>query len=166
MLKRATYAVVASAATELAANLSVRGQHRARARKLRGPSPPQLEAALSDVNQLLSGERPPTTPIEVLAVYCWVHEQLYGCLPIELIGETKSVRTTRMAALARIRYVATRHFNGSFVPFIDFLAWSAGRERARQQRKPGEEWRVGWRLQFSDGFLTDWQVARKKGRRG
>ena len=53
MLKRATYAVVASAATELAANLSVRGQHRARARKLRGPSPPQLEAALSDVNQLL-----------------------------------------------------------------------------------------------------------------
>ena len=93
----------------------------------------------------------------LVALYAWMHEQVYGVPPLELVG-----RAYAGASMMAQKMIAD-WFEGDPNLAVDFLKWCWGRERYRVKRRAEtgqtSDFRIGWRLQFGRSFLSDYRVA-------
>lgn len=102
-----------------------------------------------------SGDWSGASGTHLVALYAWLHAQVYGVENAELDG-----RQWALAAQAAGRMVAN-HFADDYGSAVVFLRWAWKREQGREQwrrenHKDGG--RIGWRLQFSGSIVTDYRV--------
>lgn len=101
-----------------------------------------------------------------MGLYALCHEMVYGVLPSEL----EEVRLFRLASREAARLLRSS-FGGDVDSAVEYLKWVWGREKGRvqwaaSQSPPKERGRLGWRLSFSEAFVTDYRVAQASKRRG
>lgn len=101
-----------------------------------------------------------------MGLYAACHEMVYGVLPEEL----EEVRLFKLAAREASRLLRAS-FKGEVDAAVEYLKWVWGREKGRvqwaaSQSPPKERVRLGWRLSFSESFVTDYRVALASRRRG
>lgn len=89
-----------------------------------------------------------------LALYCLLHNHVYGTLPDE-------VRDHFHAAVMKVRAVLKSEFNENPVHLVEYIRWVWVREAKQlEKRDPENTFRIGWRLQFGKAFLSDYRVAK------
>lgn len=102
-----------------------------------------------------SGDWGDASGTHLVALYAWLHAQVYGVENAELDGKQWG-----LAALAAGRMVSN-HFAGDWGAAVVFMRWAWKREQGREtwrreNGKPGG--RIGWRLQFGGSLVTDYRV--------
>jgi hypothetical protein len=127
-----------------------------RRRAFRGKSRTGIERAREQMNAMCeSGEWGQATGDHLVALYEWLHEQVYGVATAELDGKNWS------AAAAMANRMTKEYFGGDYGRAMLFMKWAWNRERFReeQRRARGQSGsRIGWRLQFSGALVTDHRV--------
>ena len=102
-----------------------------------------------------SGDWGGATGAHLVALYEWIHEQVYGVAPGELDGKTWAI--ARQAAGRMVE----QQFGGDYGAAVVFMRWAWKREQRSEQwrRETGKEGRrIGWRLQFHGALITDYKV--------
>lgn len=97
------------------------------------------------------------TPAHFVALYAWLHAEVYGAAPAELRSDAW------WGAVSAATKMLREEFSGEPLRMLDFVRWTWRRERAREQRPTrddgAEARRIGWRLQFFLRHLvTDYRV--------
>lgn len=133
----------------------------------RGERPPtKFQAALQSARRRAQSGEWATADGEVLVgLYGMLHELVYGVLPEELEEVTLFKQAARTAAK-----LLRESFGGEVDSAVEFLKWVWEREQGRVKwaanQPPVQRGRLGWRLNFSAAFVTDYRVAMSpKGRR-
>lgn len=108
----------------------------------------------------MSGDWGDAAPSMLVALYEWLHREVYGVAPAELDG-----RAWAFATAAAKKLVATE-FAGDMADVVDFMKWvwkrEEGRERWRREHNRDGS-RIGWRLQFFPGYLlTDYRISKSR----
>lgn len=119
-----------------------------------------MEKLLHETEQLKNaGEWQSMTPKHFVALYCLLHQHVYGVLPDEVRHHW------RLAVGAATRQL-NQQFGGDKLRMVGFMRWAWNRERKRHEKRGDDsDFRMGWRLQFGPGMLVDYRVAlNKKGR--
>ena len=101
-------------------------------------------------------------PQHLVALYGWLHGEVYGAEPLELKGEAWWGAGSAAGKLVR------EEFGGSVAAALDYVRWVWRRERAREKKAAEQDARrIGWRLMFCmRHLLTDYRVANaRSGRR-
>ncbi len=97
------------------------------------------------------------TPKNIVALYCWCHEHVYGVRP----GELNNAKSW-LAACAMAKRLATNEFDGDLTKLVGFLRWTWAREKRtekwRRSHLDGGGRRMRWRLQFSRDLVTDFRI--------
>ena len=131
----------------------------------RGKTLTEIEAAVVDAKaRARSGDWEDVKATVFVGLYAMCHESTYGVAPAEM---TELVQF-RAAAKNASKLLADT-FGGSAARMVSFIKWTWLREKsrldyARKRGNAGDRGRIGWRLQFSKSFVTDYQVAAKGGR--
>jgi hypothetical protein len=117
-----------------------------------------IDKARSGMQEMLGAEKwKDATGTHLVALYEWVHEKIYGVLPLELDGRAWA----RAASMAN-RMVAT-HFENDFEKAVTFMRWVWRGEKKREEwrRDKGVDGgRIGWWQMFNGGrFITDYKVS-------
>ena len=100
-----------------------------------------------------------------MALYAWLHREVYGVDAAELCD-----RAMLTAAVAAANRMLERDFGGEAERAVDFLRWTWKREarfekKRRDDRAEGR--RITWRLQFAARhLLVDYRVDLVRGRAG
>lgn len=94
-------------------------------------------------------------PRHFVALYWRLHEHVYRVEPLEL----EDARAWGNACVA-VAQLLSGMFRGDRGDLARFMAWAWGRE----VRRPSQR-RMGWRLQFSATFVTDYRVQQNRGQR-
>lgn len=95
----------------------------------------------------------------LVALYEWLHEQVYGVATAEL-----DARTWALAAQAAAR-MADQQFEGDYGRAVVFMRWVWKREieREKWRRENGKSGsRIGWKLAFHGSLVTDYKVDRAR----
>ena len=138
-----------------------------RSRGRRGGKVSALTKAVAEAKRLAaSGDWSEAAGKDLVGLYAFCHEAVYGVAPNELLDAGQFRAASRLAAK-----LTRSAFGGSFDECAAFVRWTWLRERGRekwaaeQDRKRG---RLGWRLAFSIHFVTDYRVemTRDERRRG
>jgi hypothetical protein len=120
-------------------------------------SPSQIRKARSEMDLMAaSGQWDQARGHHLVALYEWLHREVYGVEAAELDG-----RTWAIAASMAGRQVANE-FGGRPEAAVDFLQWVWKREQGREQYRRDthrEGGRIGWRIQFGRQLLTDYRVS-------
>lgn len=98
--------------------------------------------------------------VHLVALYRWLHQNVYGIEPLELDG----------AEWARASVVANRfcaeQFGSDFGACVEFMRWAWKREQwkenqraTRDPNKTIDSFRIGWRYQFSPRLVTDYRIG-------
>lgn|GEM_PF-6952386 len=97
-----------------------------------------------------SGDWLTATPEHVVALYAWLHTNIYGADPLDLFQGDALV-----GASSACRKLLKDEFKGDTKALVRFVAWCWSRERNRPCTR-----RITWRLQFvSRALLVDYRVA-------
>lgn len=145
----------AQPAEEAPADALVRMVGVGKPRAKRRPSPTRVREEV--IAMLGSGDFSKARPMHLVALYEWLHLQVYGVRAAEL-----EVASTWHAASFAASRLVEQQFRGDVEAAIEFVRWTWTRERERAKtRKEGQQvFRVGWRLQFVTGYiLTDFRMA-------
>jgi len=122
-----------------------------------------LEIALDDAaRRAQSGEWDGSKGATFVGLYAFCHRRAYGELP----GELEQPGEFRIAARAAAE-VVHRAFADDGCAMAEFMVWCWSREQRTmlwRRSKNLECSRMGWRLQFSRRFETDYRVARSQRR--
>lgn len=116
----------------------------------------QIGRAREQMNAMAaSGEWGEASGTHLVALYEWLHEQVYGVATAEL-----DPKTWTLAAQAAGR-MAEQQFDGDYGRAVVFMRWWAKREMEREKwrrenNRPGG--RVGWRLMWHGTLVTDYKV--------
>jgi len=94
-------------------------------------------------------------PVHFVALYAWLHEQIYGTAPADLfMGNTTKLSIFACAKLLK------DEFAGDKDELVEFMKWCWVRE---QKKKNRDDWRITWYRQFvARTLLTDYRVARAR----
>jgi len=106
-----------------------------------------------------TGDWGDAAPRHYVAAYALLHERTYGVAPAELTP------TTRLHAAGMAANLLRREFDGEPGEMAAFLRWTWQREKEREtwRRANGRDGgRIGYRLQFTGGLLTDYRVAKAR----
>lgn len=144
------------AAQQAEAASSVASFARAGKRKTKGPDPEHARAQLREM--LVANDFTKATPTVLVALYEWLHEQVYGARPVE-IARRAVWKTVAFAAGKLVK----NEFRDDVGAVVDFMRWCWDRERTRMARQQPERrmGRIGWRLQFVTGhLLTDYRISK------
>ena len=91
-------------------------------------------------------------PIHFVALYSWLHEEIYGVEPTDLYKDDAV-----MGAMSACAKLLRDEFDANCKTMVQFVAWCWVRER--KKKNPGD-FRITWRYQFaSRSLLTDYRVA-------
>ena len=112
-------------------------------------------------------------PAHFVALYAWLHAEVYGAPPAELRSQAWWGAVSAATKLLRDEFSDEAHPEGSPLRMLDFIRWVWRRERGREQRAAAREGeghearRIGWALQFVLRHLvTDYRVdMAREGRR-
>lgn len=113
----------------------------------------EIAAFRSDPDRWVTG-----TPAHFVALYAWLHAEVYGAPPAELRSDAWWGAVSAAAKLLR------DEFSGEPLRLLDYIRWTWRRERGREQKAAarddgGESRRIGWKLQFVyKHLLTDYRV--------
>lgn len=118
----------------------------------------EREAARERVRVMLaSREWDSTRGLELVELYAWCHQQVYGVAATDL-DAYEALQAQRMAGA----FIA-RECSGEPARAVEFVRWAWGRERVREQRRralAGDDgYRLGWRLVFGNKLIVDWRLA-------
>lgn len=138
-----------------------KGKAKAPPKKRTGVSKASFDRAMTDVSDLMaSGDWSKAKPIHVFALYCHLHEHVYGVPP----GETGSADRTR--ACFQVANLIRSQFDGKISEMVDFVRWAWQREESREswRRENGRlsGFRLGSRLLFSGTMVSDYRVQMKR----
>lgn len=117
----------------------------------------QIERAREQMNAMSdSGDWGEACGIHLVALYEWLHEQVYEVPTAEL-----DPKNWALAAQAAGRMV-DQHFGGDYGRAVIFMraTWNRERETEQWRRENGRGGRrIGWRLMFAHGALiTDYKL--------
>jgi len=116
----------------------------------------RMEVAAREVGVMLkTGDWQNARSIHFVALYVWLHKHTYGTEPLEL---TPACRLHCAGLVVRI---LEQHFRDDPGALADFVRWVWAREIGRKRANPDKPttWRIGWRQQFSAGYLlTDYRT--------
>jgi hypothetical protein len=152
--------MILAAAAEVAAKFIAPKERRREERRSRTMTKAQVAAARVAMEAISdSGDWSKARPSHFVALYEWFHRDVYGVAPCEL--ETAKEFQTATFAAARL---LKQWFNEDASAFVAFMRWVWVRETGRRQWREAQgaskgEFRIGWRLQFSPKFVTDYRVA-------
>lgn len=97
-------------------------------------------------------------PAHLVALYAHCHAQVYGVEAVEMgPGRELFLATKRAESLIK------QQFGGNVEMAVRFVGWTWQREKYRLAKRTGSDFRIGWRLQFSEATVTDYRVAMKRG---
>jgi hypothetical protein len=104
------------------------------------------------------------TGAHLVALYEWLHEEVYGAPTSEL-----SVRRLRGIAVSVAGAFVKREFGGDPERAVEFLRWAWTREQEREAWRRANDRsgkKIGWRLAFSGELATEYRVdvARRSAR--
>lgn len=149
------------AVESVAAFIRRRGPRRANS----GPQKARVDKVTRQMNEMrVANEWAEATPMHLVALYTWCHEQTYGLRPVEF--ERGGLLWS--AATACATKMLREEFKGDIDEMVDYMRWSWRREKRK------EEWRresnrdggrIEWRAQFMHLYLlTDYRIdkARRK----
>ena len=95
----------------------------------------------------------------LVALYAWLHEQIYGVAAAELLDGDAV-----LGAISSADKLLRAEFDGDAGRAVKFIAWCWSRERQRETSGRNEGRRVTWRLQFASRcMLTDYRVELLRG---
>lgn len=95
----------------------------------------------------------------LVALYVWLHTEIYGVEPAELLTKELYMQCCRAADL-----LLKNDFGGEMDRAVAFLSWTWARERSKEKAGKQGTFRVGWRYQFaSKALLTDYRVELVRG---
>jgi hypothetical protein len=107
--------------------------------------------------------------VHLVALYAWLHQQVYGVEAGELSGvgqgsaAVKAAQVEWAAASVSAQKFCAKEFGGEFAECVEFMRWAWRREEAvEKKRRSGEstsDFRMGWRYQFSARLATDHRIA-------
>jgi hypothetical protein len=114
-----------------------------------------MEAAREGVAEMAaSGDWSGATGDHLVALYAWLHRQVYGVECEEL-----DAQDWWLARSAAVRLAST-HFGDDYDRAVVFMRWVWKREqRDEEWRRKNDKMgrRIGWRLQFSAQLVTDYR---------
>jgi hypothetical protein len=102
----------------------------------------------------------------LVALYAWLHREVYGVDAAELV-----TGDTYVAAVSAANRMLANEFGGKAERAVEFMRWTWKREaraekKRREQRDEGGR-RITWRLQFAARhLLVDYRVDLVRGRAG
>ncbi|HOA00826.1 MAG TPA: hypothetical protein PKI27_00810 [Dermatophilaceae bacterium] len=90
----------------------------------------------------------------LVALYVWLHTEIYHVEPAELFTEE-----TMLAAIGAADRLVKGEFGGDAKRCVEFMAWSWARVKRSTTAGRDTDWRLTWRAQFgSKAMLTDYRV--------
>ena len=126
-------------------------------------SRPQIQKARVQMEaRVFSNDWADAPPATLVALYEWLHREVYGVDAAELDGRAWAF------ALSAAKRMIEREFGGDIAEAVDFVKWSWKREGQREKfrRESNRDGlRIGWRLLFQSGYLiTDYRIAKARSR--
>jgi hypothetical protein len=124
-----------------------------------------LAQAMDEAREmLLSGNFAPMQPPQLVGLYAFCHEQVYGVVPADLL-DGKNLLGARSAA----RKMIANEFAGDSARAAKFVCWVWARERERERWRrsqsghQGGTGRIDWRSQFvRRALLTDFRLSERR----
>lgn len=93
-------------------------------------------------------------PSHLVALWAWLHEQVYKVAPEPGDMSPKAFSASTLLAGRTLR----ESFGGDAARMVGFMRWVWRREVEQKKRRPDGR-RIGARLQFCAGLVSDWRVA-------
>lgn len=162
---REVKAPVTTLATWAGSRDTAKKREASKERKSKGPAKSTLDRAFVKLHDMIaSRDYEGAKPIHFLALYYWMHEQVYGVVCAEMGAHDRKMGCFAASLIFR------KQFDSDPEAMIDFMRWvwnrEIGREKWRRENRPdGGGGRIGIGLQFSNKLVTDYRldVLRKKG---
>lgn len=99
-------------------------------------------------------------PRDIVGLYAMCHEAVYGVEPEEL-----KQRAEMRAAVGMASRLLRNCFDDEIAELIDFMRWVWAKEKKKIDWMKEKNYpvvkRIGYRLQFSAGLVTDYRVAQR-----
>ena len=95
----------------------------------------------------------------LVALYVWLHTEIYGVEPAELLVKTAYIR-----ACGAAERLLKDDFGGDCERVVGFLSWVWAKERTKTKAGKQDSFRIGWRYQFATKtLLTNYRVELVRG---
>jgi hypothetical protein len=152
-----------AAAKSLSAFLAAQTAAPPKSRRRSGP-PRARESAIEAAREkseamAKSGDWAGATAVHLVALYAFLHREVYEVEPLELDAKSWWLAERSAAGLL------AKYFEGDVAMAVSFMRWVWGREieREKWRRENGRDGqRIGWRLQFSASLVTDYRTSGRR----
>lgn len=125
--------------------------------KKSGITKQQFDKAMRDAAAMMkSGDFSTAKPLVIYALYCLMHEAVYG------IATPETTTNDRRNGCFMVSGLLRREFNGDVVALVDFVRWSWNREVEKLKWAKSKGFvprRLSARIQFSNAHLADYRHA-------
>lgn len=130
--------------------------------KRTGPQVAKIQRDMEKIAEIVKDEKlwVKLTPALYVALYAWLHQQVYGIDP-----SAELASKVGLGARSAATNILKNEFNGNAGEMLMFMRWTWFREREREEwRKANNRQggRITWRVQFSHGLVNEYRLMRRR----